>query len=340
MMCLVVAYVAIFNILGPMWRFGTGDTGKVFVELTVQRKQMVMVVACTKSVEEWIQGDELPIDIEEFLTTVVQTVTPQELQDYDVQVLLAFDDGDAFWEKKYMRELAQQKFPSIPVNFLSIKKGGQQTSRIPFNEACQAAYEYGADYIVRVNDDTKFKSSGWVAMGIKALLDFPVPNLGVVGPLDLALPRLLTHDMTHRTHLDIFDRYYPVEFDNWWIDDWIESVYGANSTRQLTDWIVTNENKKGGTRYKVDWTQKDNLMPSVERGKRQIKQFLEHVSNSTSSFPHVHFHPHNFCVLGTNRTSIVHGKIEKFVNMHRGKGTSSPCLSAKRHNWLETMSRT
>lgn len=384
---LMVAYVAIFNILGPVstamrtLRFREGVAGiamlaveanashhvvsrgsskdeaeenslnilegespslteeptmqgnSTVVELAVQRKPMVMVVACTKSTEEWMQQLELPIAIEQFLTTMVQTITRQEHQDYDVQVLLAFDDGDAFWEQKKMRELAQRKFPSIPVNFMSIKKGVHRISRIPFNEACQAAYEYGADYIVRVNDDTEFNSSGWVGKGIKALLDYPVPNLGVVGPTDLNNRRILTHDMTHRTHLDIFDSYYPVEFDNWWVDDWISTVYGRSRTRQLTDWIVTNMNTRHttGTRYDVNQTLGEQLIPSVTRGRQRIQQFLKHVSNSSSGSPHLHFHTHNFCVLGTNRTSIVEGPMEKFVNMHQGESTSSPCLSAKRH---------
>eukprot|EP00529_Nitzschia_sp_RCC80_P035444 CAMPEP_0113458644 /NCGR_PEP_ID=MMETSP0014_2-20120614/10029_1 /TAXON_ID=2857 /ORGANISM="Nitzschia sp." /LENGTH=177 /DNA_ID=CAMNT_0000350175 /DNA_START=741 /DNA_END=1275 /DNA_ORIENTATION=+ /assembly_acc=CAM_ASM_000159 len=41
--------------------------------------------------------------------------------------------------------------------------------RIPFNEACQAAYEYGADYIVRVNDDTEFMGAGWITLGVSYL---------------------------------------------------------------------------------------------------------------------------------------------------------------------------
>jgi len=35
----------------------------------------------------------------------------------------------------------------------------------------------------------------------------------------------MTHDMVHRTHLDICVHYYPTVFSAWWIDDWITKVY-------------------------------------------------------------------------------------------------------------------
>jgi hypothetical protein len=37
--------------------------------------------------------------------------------------------------------------------------------RVPFNEAASAAKDFGADYFVRVNDDTEFVTGNWVTHG-------------------------------------------------------------------------------------------------------------------------------------------------------------------------------
>ena len=36
--------------------------------------------------------------------------------------------------------------------------------------------------------------------------------------------KILTHDFVHRTHLEIFEHYYPPVFSDWWMDDWISKV--------------------------------------------------------------------------------------------------------------------
>ena len=38
------------------------------------------------------------------------------------------------------------------------------------------------------------------------------------------LQKILTHDFTHRTHMLIFEHYYPPVFSDWWMDDWISKV--------------------------------------------------------------------------------------------------------------------
>ena len=38
--------------------------------------------------------------------------------------------------------------------------------------------------------------------------------------------KTLIHDMTHRTHLDMFENYYSHALDNYYVDDWISIVHG------------------------------------------------------------------------------------------------------------------
>jgi hypothetical protein len=100
-------------------------------------------------------------------------------QNYRVEVLLAFDKGDTFWENADNR-MKVAVTHDIPISFISVVKN--RTHHIPFNEACRAAYEYGADYIVRVNDDTEFVTQGWITKAVNVLASFNPPNVGVVGP--------------------------------------------------------------------------------------------------------------------------------------------------------------
>ena len=93
-----------------------------------------------------------------------------------------------------------------------------------------AAYEDGADYMYRVNDDTKFVGP-WADTAVHALGAFDPANVGVVGPIcPEGNTLIMTHDLVHRTHLDIFEHYYPPIFSDWWMDDWISHVYGEHVT--------------------------------------------------------------------------------------------------------------
>jgi hypothetical protein len=89
------------------------------------------------------------------------------------------------------------------------------------NEIAEVAYDDNMAYFVRINDDTRFISPNWASTGIKTLLGFIPKNVGVVGPTFIHVNKkkknrnpMLTHDIVHRTHLDIFGFYYSPVFDN------------------------------------------------------------------------------------------------------------------------------
>lgn len=214
-----------------------------------------------------------------FLPSIWPSITEDERKKYRVEVLLAFDEGDAFWQSPAHHAAISTGQP-FAVNFISVLK--DRPHRIPFNEACRSAYESGADFIARVNDDSQFTSSGWITKAIDALASFNPSNVGVVGPTCReGKTCILTHDMVHRTHMKIFDDYYPNEFDNWWIDDWISSVYGPNRTKKLDDWVVKHLVKLHGTRYKKKVRQQKMLKSLLDRGRKRIKTFQEAGVNST-----------------------------------------------------------
>ena len=107
-------------------------------------------------------------------------------------------------------------------------------------------------YFVRINDDSRFISPNWISTGIKTLLGFIPKNVGVVGPTFIQANKkkkdrnpILTHDMVHRTHLDIFGFHCSPVFDNCLGDNWISEIYKPNRSMKITDWMVRQERIHG-----------------------------------------------------------------------------------------------
>jgi hypothetical protein len=195
---------------------------------------------------------------------------------YIVRTYVAIDHDDAYW-------LANLEYLQARVYRVIISQ--RTAGYIPLNVAPLNAYMDGADYLVRVNDDTSFDSRDWPEKGIAALQKLEPPNLGVVAPTCKQGNRVIfTHDMTHRTHLDIFGSYYPPELKSWWIDDWITFVYASNRARRLLEWTVVHEMSEG-TRYAVDTKQASLLAPLVVCGRVLIDKFLNLYYPTSSAAP-------------------------------------------------------
>ena len=93
-----------------------------------------------------------------------------------------------------------------------------------FNEMARSAYEGGADYFYRVNDDTEMLAN-WPDKFVKAINTLPRPY-GALGPVcHQGNQKILTHDFVSRLHMEIFEmNYYPPGLTDWWMDDWISFV--------------------------------------------------------------------------------------------------------------------
>jgi hypothetical protein len=236
-------------------------------------RPFVSIVVLVKSKPEWKNVNDTSLHTL-LIPSILKTITPQEWDQYHVELLVGFDVGDPFWENSNHRLHVQQSTGPLLINFLALRK--RRPTQIPFNAACRAAYELGADYIVRINDDTEFLTPRWITQGVQQLRRFRPPRLGVVGPrCDQGNVEILTHDMVHRLHLDIFFvEYYPDEFDNWWIDDWISTVYGRNNTRRIDEWEVYHHVDKHGTRYRVDEALRRHLATTVKSGRDKIRAYL------------------------------------------------------------------
>lgn len=172
---------------------------------------------------------------------------------FDVSFYVGYDDGDVLWDNDaahdeirdvvqtivktiYEREPQSQAPNGIvqrkAVTHLGLSlrmvhcQGGSMVSAT--NCAISQAYEDGAEYWYRVNDDTLLNTPDWIHDFNRALLSFDPPNVGIVGPTDNLNDRILTYDYVHRTHWEIFGFQYPPFLRNWWCDDWITLVYGMS----------------------------------------------------------------------------------------------------------------
>lgn len=188
--------------------------------------------------------------------------TPHNGTGYILHVYVTIDDNDTFWLRHLPRLSASVKRVIIVPH---------RNRTVPLSVAPRAAYNDGADYIVRVNDDTEFVTNDWVLPAIAALRAMRPPNVGVVAPsCGEGMTSIFTHDMTHRTHLDIFPSYYPQELGSWWTDDWITLAYYPYNAHRMYNWAVRHHTHKAGTRYYVDRAQAALLGPLVACARERI----------------------------------------------------------------------
>ena len=143
-----------------------------------------------------------------------------------------------------------------------------------FNEIARHAYEAGADYMYRLNDDTGL-TSPWTEAFVSTLQGWG-PPYGAVGPAHRGgNDMIMTHDFVHRTHMDIFDReYYPPELVDWWMDTWITYVYGRSRTQKIRSAKAVHATSTHGQRYHVDRANMAKLYPALGRGKRKLAEYM------------------------------------------------------------------
>jgi len=303
---------------------GVAATGEEIIVKNEDRP-LVVIATCTRSKGDWKSIQDTSFQ-QLLIPSLHRTISVEEITSrFRIEILTVFDQGDSFWENSVNRQ-ALQSLTMIPINFLSISKDPSRSrGRIPMNEMCLAAYEYQADYLIRINDDTEFiKFSNWISYGIETLRDKFIPsNVGVVGPQCLqGNTAILTHDMVHLpTHMTIFHgNYYPDEFDNWYLDDWITHVYGAHRTSRLSKgWEVHHHIDKHGTRYAPNTTFASILQPTIRRDRVYVEKYLSSIKQQEDlkqSGKLVNITRYSYdsnvttkAILGTDRVGIADGPI-------------------------------
>jgi len=282
-------------------------------------RDLPLVTICTLSKSQTTWKGLADSDPAKIMMPSIHRTVQSDRAKFRINVLIGVDDDDDFWAA-HSAEL--QSGTGTTYNVSLSFRVYTKSKFLPFNSLMRDALDGGADYLVRVNDDTEFKTGGWVSLAVELLATYDPPNVGVVGPLcRQGNTNILTHDMVHRTHLEIFPTYYPSVFHNWYVDDWITLVYGPKRTTKMLNWEVFHHAELG-TRYEP--VTKDGAMLNSELalGGVKIRSFIQ-ARKDAQARSHLYAESHNhshvsvlsYSLYGEN-ARYIQGAIEN-AKLHR-----------------------
>lgn len=283
----------------PMNMIETWKTHNCDRVFTVERMKKVPITACSP---EHLHNKTLPLIALMAATTTRKVTNPSTNNlalfsyllpsllrtvdcGYKYIYVLGYDQGDPFYDspkgldsvKAWFQENVEKpmKKNNIFVSLHPVRVNNDLKKPGPvFNAMARAAYAAGASYFYRVNDDTELVNH-WPKVFVKALHSLSVPH-GVVGPTcHQGNQKILTHDFTHRLHMDVFEmNYYPPQLADWWMDDWISLVYGQQRTFKASRVTVLHHTGAHGQRYTVDRENEKYLTTLVEEGRKSIRKWM------------------------------------------------------------------
>ncbi|XP_013407498.1 uncharacterized protein LOC106171609 isoform X2 [Lingula anatina] len=203
---------------------------------------------------------------------------------FNYTFFIAHDNNDPFFNMMDAHLVFQQAFASVLTAYCSYKIAvSLHIIEVPYGskpswaqaDAMLVAYLEDMPYFYRINDDTRFTTSGWTEAFISRLANFQPPNVGVVGPQHKGgNEEILTYDFVHRTHMDIYGVYYPRIFTTWWADQWISDVYSPSRFAKLPS--VQVEHVQGfKSRYDVDFSREQYFREEESKGKAYLARWLE-----------------------------------------------------------------
>lgn len=255
--------------------FAVYDKPLRFARSNKRNVTSVYICALSKSQLDWQNVYQTPVMkymVKSIYETHTQSSVSMDL--YNITVLIGVDQDDQFWQNRTV-ELQTEAMKLYQISLIVHVYESQKNGSLPFNVLMQDAFEANAEYLVRVNDDTQFETIGWIPQAVKQLMAFKPVNVGVVGPVcHEGNTNIMTHDMVHRTHLQIFPTYYPSVFHNWYIDDWISAVYGEARTVQMKTWHV-HHHIELGTRYTPVLDDENLLGKELDIGTDMINRYLQ-----------------------------------------------------------------
>lgn len=177
------------------------------------------------------------------------------------------------WWKEHVEDPMRKNGIKVTLRLVKVNNTVKKPGPV-FLEMARAAYNAGAAYFYRINDDTELMVN-WARKYVDGLNTLSAPY-GVIGPLcNQGNEKILTHDFTSRLHMEIFEmNYYPPELTDWWMDDWISLVYGRQRTFKARSVPVMHHTGTHGTRYAVDSANGARLKTLVESGRKKIRQYM------------------------------------------------------------------
>ena len=209
-----------------------------------------------------------------------QTASPG----YFYMFYMGFDFNDNILAFPVGRHIFSKYFNSIIVNeckgnfkvgvqFVQCNHSGKMAWA--HNDALLAGYNDGLDYFYMVNDDTVMTSRNWTDIYVEQLAHFNPPNVGIVGPWHTGGNiHILTYFFSHRTHIDIFNFFFPRIFIDHYADDWATSVYAPYNVKKMPN-VLLNHTMEKGVRYEPHRDSWFHLEEVVWETREKLRHYLE-----------------------------------------------------------------
>lgn len=136
---------------------------------------------------------------------------------------------------------------------------------------------------------------------------FSPPNVGVVGPLHKGGNQvILTYDFVHRTHIDVFGYYYPRIFTDWFADNWMSEIYGAERTLKMPN-VKLVHTEEAGQRYSAKAGKQKYLQEQIDEDRLTLDRCV--ILFLTCGFcGHKHF---QFCFENFRQSLWEHKQLER-----------------------------
>ena len=185
---------------------------------------------------------------------------------YNYNFYLAYDDDDTYYINN--KEKIITHFKSLnPDNNIELHCVSNMKSKVGqiWSHLANIAKEKN-HFLYQLGDDIELLSTGWEDKFITNLQE--TNYIGVTGPFDVNQPRFLTQTFVHRIHLEIFGSYFPPQIVNWYIDNWIQDVYGGKQDRS-----INVRNKGGPPRYNV-LDNRSNYLKVLKESKITLEEYL------------------------------------------------------------------
>lgn len=235
-----------------------------------QLVKLCLPISITTRKSKWKHLNDMLL-VTSFLPSLMKTLEPG----YFYGVYLGYDEGDPLLDhpeaKAEMQAIMEKWVGGAPVELKMFCYNDSQNRNVwAVNYITRECYLDGYDYFFRINDDSSFFTPSWASRLVPRLQE--LNNFGVVGTLDTGNPRIFTHSLVGRPHIEVFGYYFPFEFGNYWSDDWITAVYEPPYVIKAYD--VELKHARHAERYKVEWQRQNVLDEMVVLGRKRWKSYL------------------------------------------------------------------
>ena len=201
-------------------------------------KTITFIVPVCSRGQSWKTIDDAPI-INTCLKSIKDTVSAENHENYDFEILIGYDDDDAFFIQSHHIDAIEKRVMECGFVFGAYAFDNTKNNPVQcWNNLAKIAVDGGSDYLYQTGDDVELQTPGWVDAFVSALES--TGNVGVAAPKDLGYHGLYTQSFVHRTHIDIMESYYPTAFRSWYCDNAITDMYQPDYNHYLEDYHIKN----------------------------------------------------------------------------------------------------